>query len=79
MLSGTVFLQNIRKFQKIFLKGGLKDAARTPKDFENVIAWWNRLDANRQRKERYHELSRSGDNIPLISVHPGMPCVFRIP
>lgn len=43
----------------------LEDAARTPKDFENVIAWWDRLDANRQRRERYHELSRSGDDIPF--------------
>lgn len=43
----------------------LEDAARTPKDFENVIAWWDKLDANRQRRERYHELSRSGDDIPL--------------
>lgn len=43
----------------------LEDAARTPKDFENVIAWWDRLDANRERRERYHELSRSGDDLPL--------------
>ncbi len=43
----------------------LEDAARTQKDFENVIAWWDRLDANRERKERYHEISRSGDDIPL--------------
>lgn len=43
----------------------LEDAARTPEDFENVIAWWDRLDANRERRERYHELSRSGDDLPL--------------
>ena len=43
----------------------LEDAARTERDFKNVIAWWDRLDANRQRKERYHELYRSGDDIPL--------------
>ena len=43
----------------------LEDAARTQKDFENVIAWWDKLDANRERRERYHELSRSGDDIPL--------------
>ena len=43
----------------------LEDAARTQKDFENVIAWWDKLDANRERRERYHELSRSGDNVPL--------------
>lgn len=43
----------------------LEDAARTPEDFENMTAWWDKLDANRQRRERYHELSRSGDDIPL--------------
>ena len=43
----------------------LEDSARTQRDFENVIAWWDRLDANRERKERYHELSRSGDDVPL--------------
>ena len=43
----------------------LEDAARTQRDFENVIAWWDKLDANRERRERYHELSRSGDDIPF--------------
>ena len=43
----------------------LEDSARTQRDFENVIAWWDRLDANRERRERYHELSRSGDDVPL--------------
>ena len=43
----------------------LEDAARTQKDFENVIAWWDKLDVNRERRERYHELSRSGDDVPL--------------
>ena len=26
----------------------LEDSARTQRDFENVIAWWDRLDANRE-------------------------------
>ena len=43
----------------------LEDAARTQRDFENVIAWWDKLDANRERRERYHELSRSYDDVPL--------------
>ena len=41
----------------------LEDAARTEEDFENVVTWWNRLDANRERKERYHEIGRS--DVPL--------------
>ncbi len=43
----------------------LEDAARTVSDFEKVVAWWDKLDANRERRERYHELSRSGDDLPL--------------
>lgn len=43
----------------------LENAARTTEDFKNVIAWWNRLDSNRERRERYHEVSRSGLDIPL--------------
>ena len=30
----------------------LEEAARTEKDFENVVACWDKLDANRERKER---------------------------
>ena len=43
----------------------LEDSARTLKDYENLVAWYDRLDANRQRKEHYHELYRSGDDVPL--------------
>ena len=43
----------------------IENAARTTDDFKKVIAWWNRLDSNRERKERYHEISRSGLDIPL--------------
>lgn len=32
----------------------LEDSARTLRDYENLVAWYDRLDANRQRKERYH-------------------------
>lgn len=43
----------------------LEDAARTPDDFQKVVEWWDKLDANRERRERYHEISRSGDELPL--------------
>lgn len=43
----------------------LEDAARTPDDFQKVVEWWDRLDENRERRERYHEISRSGDELPL--------------
>ena len=33
----------------------LEEAARTEADFENVVACWDKLDANWERKERYHE------------------------
>lgn len=49
-----------RKFLKRELRAQalkrLEDSARTIRDFENLVAWYDRLDANRQRKERYHEL-----------------------
>ena len=43
----------------------LEDAARTEEDFREITEWWDRLDENRERRERYHELSRSGDDLPL--------------
>ncbi|MDO5396897.1 MAG: hypothetical protein Q4G33_03120 [bacterium] len=42
----------------------LEEAARTKEDFEKVVDLWDKRDANRERKERYHEICR-GDNIPL--------------
>ncbi len=43
----------------------LEAAARTADDFRLVTEWWDKLDANRERRERYHEISRSGDDVPL--------------
>lgn len=43
----------------------LEDSARTVTDFKNVAAWWDKLDANRERRERYYEILRSNDDIPL--------------
>ena len=43
----------------------LESAARTVSEWQNVIAWWDRLDENRERRERYHEISRSGDDLPI--------------
>ena len=43
----------------------MEESARTEADFEEVTKAWDKLDANRERKERYHEIKRSGDDIPL--------------
>lgn len=43
----------------------LEDAARTEVDYRSIIQWWDKLDANRERRERYHEVSRSGYDLPL--------------
>ena len=32
----------------------IEESARTEADFENVLYWWDKLDANRERKERDH-------------------------
>ena len=45
----------------------LEEAARTEKDFRAVVEEWNKLDRNRERRERDHENLR-GD-VPL----PGAP------
>ena len=41
----------------------IEESARTEEDFKEVIQWWDRLDANRERKERDHETGRS--TVPL--------------
>lgn len=41
----------------------IEESARTEEDFREVIKWWDRLDANRERKERSHEVGRS--DIPI--------------
>ncbi|NBJ99855.1 sigma-70 family RNA polymerase sigma factor [bacterium 1xD8-48] len=41
----------------------IEESARTEEDFKEVIRWWNRLDANRERKARDHETGRS--TVPL--------------
>lgn len=41
----------------------IEESARTEDDFREVIRWWDKLDANRERKERSHEIGRS--DVPL--------------
>lgn len=41
----------------------LEEAARTQNDFNEVVAWWDKLDENQERRERDHEVLR-GD-VPL--------------
>ena len=41
----------------------IEESARTEDDFKKVIEWWDKLDENRERKERDHETGRS--TIPL--------------
>ena len=41
----------------------IEESARTEEDFREVIRWWDKLDSNRERRERDHEKGRS--DIPL--------------
>ena len=41
----------------------IEESARTVEDFENVLYWWDKLDENRERRERDHEIGRS--TVPL--------------
>jgi len=43
----------------------LEESAVTEKDFKEVIRQWDRLDRNRERKERYHEVYRNDEDFPL--------------
>ena len=43
----------------------LEESAVTDDDFHEVIRQWNRLDSNRERKERYHEIYRNDEDFPL--------------
>ena len=43
----------------------MEDAARTEADFQNVTAEWDRLDANRERRERWHEKRRTEQTLAM--------------
>ena len=43
----------------------MEDAARTEADFKIVTAEWNRLDANRERREQWHEKRRTEQMLTL--------------
>lgn len=41
----------------------LEKAARTDTEYENVVRMWDKLDDNRERRERYHEISCPHDTM----------------
>lgn len=41
----------------------MEDAARTVGDFKEVVKQWNHLDDNRERRERYNEVSRPNETM----------------
>ena len=41
----------------------MEDAARTEGDFKKFVKQWNHLDENRERRERYHEIGRSNEEM----------------
>lgn len=43
----------------------MEDAARTEDDFIEVVKAWDKEDANRERRERYHEVGRDETQVPL--------------
>jgi len=61
----------------------IEESARTEEDFREVIRWWDKLDANRERKEREHEKGRSvvplewGADEPYLSGKPSYDMVLR--
>ena len=61
----------------------IEESARTEEDFREVIRWWDKLDANRERKERDHEKGRSviplewGADELYLSNRPSYDMVLR--
>ena len=61
----------------------IEESARTEDDFQKVIEWWDKLDENRERRERDHEIGRS--TVPLewdadelyLSYRPSYDMVLR--
>jgi hypothetical protein len=43
----------------------MEDAARTKAEFQKVTTEWDRLDANRERRERWHEKRRTEQTLAL--------------
>lgn len=43
----------------------MEGAARTEAEFRKVTAQWDRLDANRERRERWHEKSRTEQTLAM--------------
>lgn len=43
----------------------MEASARTESDFREVVKTWNRIDSNRERRERYHEVLRGKGTPPL--------------
>jgi hypothetical protein len=43
----------------------MEGAARTEAEFQKVTAEWDRLDANRERRERWHEKSRTEQTLAM--------------
>ncbi len=61
----------------------IEKSARTEEDFREVIRWWDKLDSNRERKERDHEKGRSavplewGADEPYLSSKPSYDTVLK--
>ncbi len=61
----------------------IEESARTEEDFKEVIQWWDKLDANRERKERDHEKGRSviplewGSDGQYLSDRPSYDTVLK--
>lgn len=57
--------KQLQRYLKAAALERLEQAAKTPEDFKKVIKRWDSLDENRERKERYWEISRNNEDFPL--------------
>jgi len=57
----------------------LEDSARTLRDYENLVAWYDKLDANRQRWSVITSCTEAVTMFHLITVRQRTACIFQIP
>ena len=61
----------------------IEESAKMEADYKNVLYWWDKLDANRERKEREHEIGRSaaplewGADEMYLSARPSYDMVLK--
>lgn len=63
--TGTSKVKKLKRDLRMEALRRIEDAARTVADFNVVLSWYEKLEANEKKRVSNHELYRSGDELPL--------------